>query len=465
MRLSLNITDRLSKLIALIFLTAFIGCEENSENSSSYFGGKIMNPKSNHVVLYKNEVVVDTFYLDKNNTFLGEISSLKEGLYYFKHGNEHQYIYLEPKDSVLIRLNTWNFDETLSFSGKGAERNNLLIDSFIESEKDEKDFYAYYDLPPNKFREKVDSTEKIKLDRYNDFVSNHPQETKKYNSVLKMALTYPLYTKVENYPMAHSAKVNDGKHDEINNDFYRHRNEIILDKDSIMYFYAYRDYVVSNLYNKVNTSGLDISSDEFTIDLLKTIASEMKSKDSRNAMLRQTVITHFYRKSSCDVNNDAFDTYLNLSSNQEDKELVTNLLRDVKRIQKGVKIEDFNITDYNKTKRSIKSVIKNKNTVLYFWNSEYMSKDYIADRIKYLSKKHPSVKFVGVKILGDHTDRIYKLDIKSQYYLEVDSKANSFLTSKMPRTILINKKGYVTNAYASLTSRNIYKQIESLTQK
>ena len=94
-----------------------------------------------------------------------------------------------------------------------------------------------------------------------------------------------------------------------------------------------------------------------------------------------------------------------------------------------------------------------------------MSKDYIADRIKYLSKKHPTVKFVGVKILGDHTDRIYKLDIKSQYYLEADSKANSFLTSKMPRTILINKKGYVTNAYASLTSRNIYKQIESLTQK
>lgn len=465
MSLNLNMIGRLSKLIALFTITAFIGCDSTTENNSTYFGGKIINPKSNHLVLFQNETALDTFYLDQNDTFLGEIPSLKEGLYYFRHGNEHQYVYLQPKDSLLIRLNTWDFDETLVFSGKGAERNNLLIDCFLESERDEKVFYSYYDLPPADFRAKVDITEKRKLARFNDYVSNHPEESKKYNSILKIALTYPLYTRVENYPMAHSAKMKDGKHAEVNSSFYKHRNDIVLDKDSIMYFNAYRDFVVSNLYNKVNTAGHDIASNEFTVGLLRTIASEMKNEHSRNAMLRQTVITHFYRKSSCDVNNDAFNAYLNLSSNISDKELVTNLLKDTKKAQKGIKLEDFEVTDYNNTKRSIISLIKNKEAVLFFWNPEYISKDLIANRIKYLSKNNPTVTFIGIKIAGNYKNRIRKLDIKSQYYLESDSQANSFLTSKMPRTILINNKGYITNGYASLSSRNIFKQVDALAKK
>ena len=123
---NINISN---KLLALVSISVFIGCESKTVCNSTYFGGKIINPKTNHVVLFENETPIDTFYLDNKNSFLGEITSLNEGLFYFKHGNENQYVYLEPKDSLLIRLNTWNFDETLVFSGKGAEKNNLLIEA------------------------------------------------------------------------------------------------------------------------------------------------------------------------------------------------------------------------------------------------------------------------------------------------------------------------------------------------
>ena len=152
-----------------------IGCNTKAPCKSTYFGGKIINPKSDYVVLYKNIIPLDTFFLDKNNSFLGEILSLHEGLYNFKHGNEEQYIYLNPKDSLLIRLNTWKFDETLVFSGIGAERNNLLIDSFLESEKDKKVFNKYYDLSPSEFNSKIIQAEKVKLNRYDDYVSKHPE--------------------------------------------------------------------------------------------------------------------------------------------------------------------------------------------------------------------------------------------------------------------------------------------------
>ena len=173
------------RILFIVFLPMFIaGCDTNAPCNSTYFGGNIINPKSDYVVLYKNEIPLDTFFLDKNNSFLGEIPALHEGLYNFKHGEEEQYIYLNPKDSLLIRLNTWRFDETLVFSGIGAERNNLLIDSFLESERDKKVFYEYYDLSPSDFNSKIIQSERIKLDRYEDYVSKHPNETSLIFSIL-----------------------------------------------------------------------------------------------------------------------------------------------------------------------------------------------------------------------------------------------------------------------------------------
>ena len=452
-------------LIILVIITVLFGCNNTQVCNSTYFGGKIINPKSNCIILFENEIPLDTFYLDKNNSFLGEIPSLQEGLFNFKHGNEQQYVYLEPKDSLLIRLNTWNFDETLVFSGKGAERNNLLIDSFLESEEERKIFYQYYNLSPSEFSEKVIQTEKIKLNRYNDFINNHPEESDKFNNILKTALTFPLYSKVENYPLAHSATINHDEHLDINKDFYKHREYITLGNDSLMFFYAYRDYVLSNLYNKVNSLGHDLNSDEFTDNLLKAISTELNDENSKNSMLRKIFIRHFYWKSTKRINKNTVNTFLDLNTNLDDNKLIVNLTSDVKKIEEGTLLNDFYIIDYNKTQKSVRKLIKNKKSVLYFWNPEFIGKDFIASRVKYLSEKYPNLKFIGVKIYGDNNNRILKLDIKSQYYLDTNSKANSFLTSQLPRTILIDKKGVVINSYASLSSRNIFNQIEELARK
>ena len=458
--------ERLGKLFFLLTTVVLLGCNPDAKNEFTYFGGKIINPKAKYVVLFENEHALDTFYLHDNHTFFGQIPLKREGLYYFKHGPEHQYLYLKPKDSLLIRLNTWDFDESLVFSGNGSVRNNILIDCFLDTEADREKFYSFYDLDAPEFKTKIDSTEKRKLARYDEYVSNNPEESEGYKNILKIALTYPVYSKAENYSMSHNAKRHDTDHDhEVHKDFYSYRDKINLKQDSVIYFYAYRDLIVSHMYNRVNSNGHEVYSDKFTVELLNLISKEMKHERTKNALLRQTVIGHFYRRSSCSVNEDAFETYLTLSTNNEDKYLISNLLNDTKKIHKGKKIKNFYVTDYNKSNKSIKSIIKNKSAVVYFWNPDFVSKDYIASKIGYLSKKYPSVKFVGVKIDGNGKDRIKKLDIKSQYFLTKENKANYFLTSKMPRTLLINRKGVVTNAYASLSSSKIYKQIDELVKK
>ena len=464
MRLKLNMIERFSKLIALFTITIIIGCSETSEKNSTYFGGKIINPKTDYVVLFDHQKVVDTFYLDQNNTFLGELPSLKEGLFYFRHSNEHQYVYLYPKDSVLIRLNTFDFDESLVFSGKGALRNNLLIDCFLDTEKDNKLFFSFYNLDPESFLSKVKFLEEVRLKRFKDFKIKNPNESDEFLSILKIALTYPLYGHVENYPLLHKMKKHDMNH-EVDESFYSHRKKIAANNDSIMYFGAYRNFIVNRIYNKVYTSGLKADSDEFTIALLKSIARDITNQDYKNIMLRQTILRNFYNKATCQYNPETFNTYFSLTDNSNDRRLINLLLNDTKKLNTGKKFNSFKIIDYNHTARSIKSLIKRKNSFIYFWNPEYASKDYIGGRIQYLSHKFPNVKFIGVRIDGDGIDRLMKIDIKDQYYLNSKSVANEFLTSKMPRALIINNKGVLVNGYASLSSRNTFNQLKELSKK
>ena len=443
-----------------------MSCNSDSKEATTFFGGKIINPKSNHVVLLAMDKVIDTFYLDDDNKFLGKIKGAKEGLYHFKHGLENQYIYIEPQDSLMLRLNTWDFDESLVFAGKGADRNNILIDCFLEDEKENKIFYSLNRLSPEEFKLKMDSLLKLKKETYQEYLKTHPDETNRYHQILKIALMYPIYTRIERYPMAnvkHSKLVN---FPTISANFYSHRNEVNINKDSLMYYYPYSKYISNYLYNSTYALGHKPMTSEyssrFTIDLLNTINQSISSSESKNALLKQTVIQHFYRKSSCDVNEDAFQTYFELSNNEKDISHVRLLLRDSKSVKKGDYLKNFKVFDFNNSKHDISDIIKGKNSVVFFWNPEYISETYITSRIKFFNNNFPKINFIQVKIDGNSNDRIQELDIKNQFYIDKSSKANQFLTSKMPRLIIVNKHGKVVNGYASISSRKVYKQLNDL---
>ena len=63
-----------------------IGCNTKAPCKSTYFGGKIINPKSDYVVLYKNIMPLDTFFLDKNNSFNSQLCFFsKNGIMYYNN--------------------------------------------------------------------------------------------------------------------------------------------------------------------------------------------------------------------------------------------------------------------------------------------------------------------------------------------------------------------------------------------
>jgi hypothetical protein len=455
------------KYIAILtILISLISCKSEVKEIHTYFGGKIIHPKSDHVILYSMDQAIDTFFLDEQNKFFGELKIASEGLFYFTHGLENQYVYLRPSDSLLLRLNTWDFDESLVFAGKGADRNNVLLDCFLEEEKEANDTYELNKLVPTKFKEKFDSLIKDKFFLFDEYVKNHPDESEGYRKVLKVALTYPLYARFEKYPMIH-AKLNDSEQlPEINKSFYNYRKFAKIDDDSLIYYPPYSKYVRNHLYNETYSLGHTPMkknyTPKFTSDLLTIINKKITQESTKNAFLKQTIISHFFNKSSCSFNEEPFEKFLKFSSNEEDKTQVKNLINDTKSIELNNELVEFNINDYLDSPRSIHSLIDGKNAFLFFWSPEYVSETYLVSRINFLVNTYQNITFIPIKIDGIKTERIEKLDIKSQYYLADDSKANTFLTSKMPRSILINKKGKVINGYASISSPNLDEYLENL---
>ena len=58
-------------ILLSILLTSMTSCKDGliGGNHVAYFGGEIENPKNNFIVFMKNDKVIDTFYLDKDNRF------------------------------------------------------------------------------------------------------------------------------------------------------------------------------------------------------------------------------------------------------------------------------------------------------------------------------------------------------------------------------------------------------------
>jgi len=456
-------------IIAGILVFLMMGCEKSQEFGLTYFGGQIINPETNFVLFLKDEKVLDTLLLDENNRFLKKIPLLQEGLYSFKHGNEFQYVYLAPSDSVLVRLNTWDFDQSLVFSGKGSAKNEFLINLFLQNEKEENMMYQNFDLNEQDFHAKIDSLSKDRFAIYNDFFANEDQVSKEFKKLANTAIYFPLYRLKEIYPIFYKGVYNLEEFPEVSDTFYDFRNKLSLNEENLVSFYPYQNYVVSYLYNiSSQLKQKDSTKNDLTLNLLNAINEHIKAESFKNLLLKRILINDFLKsESACRINEEALQLFLANCTNKGDVELVNNLVKDCNYIATNELFQDFSIVSFNNVPSTINELIKNKNAVIYFWSAEYMSADYLVSRIKFLEKKYPDLLFIGINMQTSpqdlNLDYSVKLrNINHQYLLPPNSDAHQYLTSKYPRTILIDHMGMVKNAFINLDSKKLDSELEKL---
>lgn len=453
--------------VILVFLA--VGCGKSNENAVTYFGGLIINPKSNFVLFMKNDKVLDTLLLDENNRFLMEFPKLVEGLYTFKHGSGFQYIYLEPSDSILVRLNTWDFDHSLVFNGKGSAKNEFLINLFLQNEKEERMMYYYFDLNEKDFQAKIDSLSKERYVKYTDFFANEGNLSKDFKKFTNTAIQFPLYRLKEVYPYYHKGIFSLEEFPKVSNSFYDFRNKINLNEENLVSFYPYQNYVVSYLFNiSYQLKEKDSTKNDITVNILNAINEQIKAEDFKNILLKRILVSDFLKnESTYRFNENALNIFLACCTNKEYVEQVTNLVSDCNNLTKDEPLHDFNIVSYNNVPLTINKIIKNRNAVIYFWSTDYMSSNYLVSRVKFLKKRYPDLLFIGINMQTSPQDltkepNLKLLDINNQFVLPKDSYAHNYLSSKYPRTIIIDDAGIVKNGFTNLDSKNIDSELNKL---
>ena len=295
-------------ILSFIILALTFSCNSTkNSNSTIYFGGEVVNPKSNYVLLLKDDIVIDSLKLDKENRFIHKYNSLEEGLYTFKHGIEFQYIYLEPKDSILVRLNTWDFDESLVFSGNGSRKNEFLINLFLQNEKEEKAMYRYFNLNEQKFEQKLDSLTNERISIFNNFAKNQPNNLSKgFKKLTNSAIHFPIYRLKEVYPYYNKKANNLDKFPNVSSNFYKFRKKVDLDESDLITFYPYQNYVISYMYYLSHQEKeIDSSKNNITKNLLNAIIDNVKLENFKNTLLKRVVVNDFLKsESTCSIDEE-----------------------------------------------------------------------------------------------------------------------------------------------------------------
>ena len=162
----------IKKLLLILIVNSLISCNNSQENATDYswIGGEIVNPYLDYVLLFKNNALIDTVRLNDKNRFSYKTKNTEGNLYSFRNG-EFQIFFLEPGDSLMLRVNTIDFDESLSYSGEGAEKNNFLMELFLKNELDRKIVTNWYTLKPEQYEFKLDSLRDIQTNLAAEFTA------------------------------------------------------------------------------------------------------------------------------------------------------------------------------------------------------------------------------------------------------------------------------------------------------
>ncbi|MCK0159778.1 TlpA family protein disulfide reductase [Allomuricauda sp. F6463D] len=454
-------------LLGLTFASTLLSCSDSSVNNSSvFFGGEIVNPTSEYVVLYHNDSYVDSVKLDDKNRFSFLLENIDEGLYHFDHAPELQYIYFSKGDSILARLNTVEFDESLVYSGRGSDINNFLIEIFLENENEEALITSFYTLEPETFSKKIDSLHTLKAKQLEELAIGNQLSTRAL-AMAEASIDYNTYITKEKYPFYHKKKTGEEIIHELGDDFYGYRKNIDLNNKDLTYFRPYFDFMkwhfgnlsFMNCIDKCSTDKKPVSDRlHFNKHKLALVDSLVEQAELRDILFRNVAMDYLLREHNPSEEASAFiDSFKSLSSNSEHQREIDLLYTGIVNLQPNTTLPNIKLKDFEDNEVTLKDLAKNnKNTVFYFWTAEQKRHfQNVKEHISSLEIKYPHYNFVGINLRTNFTQwkqlmDEHKLDADNQFYGENFKELQMAMIIDGLNKCVIAKDSIVVDGFANL---------------
>ncbi len=468
-------------IITFITLITVFSCKnENTDlGDIAYFGGEIINPNKDYVVLFGPQMkTTDTIPLDKNNRFLHKITHLTSGIYSFIHG-EYQMVIIEPNDSIMLRLNTFDFDESLVFTGKGSKKNNYFIKEFLINEKENKKLTQYCRLEPEAFEDKMNSKRQKRLDELSSFTEKK-ESSDLFKSIAEARIKYNFYAAKEIYPFGYFGYKKLIHVKDLPETFYNYRNNLNYNDEQLTDVYAYNRFLAwhfNNLalkdYYKNNAfhSEFNRHSQNYNVAKLELIDSLVTNNYIKNNLLKDVVSNFLNTCDSRESSDTVLNTYLTLSSNEKDKNNVTELAAALKKLKPGKIIPNIQLINFDGKTYNLQDLIT-KPTVIYFWSSNfkllYRNSHY---KVKRFKNEFPNINFISINVNNDDnkfwrkTLKQFKFPTKNEYKFKYPKKSLKELAlSSVYKVIIVDNNKTIKHSYADLFNEEFSTKLEELIQ-
>lgn len=429
--------------ISVLASLTLVSCKKDTkvdEGDVAYFGGEVVNPLKDFVILSQADKVLDTIRLDQNNRFIYKVNPVESGLYTFRlwasQGLEYQMVLLEPKDSIMFRLNTMEFDETLVFSGKGAKKNNYLINLFLNGEVEDKELLSLCQLPVDIFANRLDSIRDSKLEALKAFITNYTT-TPSFKEIAEANINYDYYLSKEVYPFVNY--VHNERHtlESLPDNFYGYRQDVNYDHKLVMNYFPYSSFLkyhfeniaLSEYFKKTNDSVFNIKSLDYNLIRLNIIDSLVADKELKNSLLMDAAVEFITKSKNVDTFDPLLESFMTKNSDSYQQKYVTDLINSLKNLKPGKTLPEIFVTDFNNDQVALKSLIK-RPTVIYFWSTAYRTHIDSHKKALELKIKYPEIDFIAVNVNVDN-EKLWKKIIKRYNYKKTQEYV--FINPKLAR--------------------------------
>lgn len=443
-------------LAPLTILSIFISCNKLFENDKDciYFGGEIINPNSKFVYLCKNNDVIDTIILDKKNRFLQKYDTLTPGMYTFKHDPEYQYIYFDKNDSLMIRLNTNEFDNSLTFCGRGDEKNNFLMELFLKNEEDKNNNFNLFDADFKTFSTSINQEYEARKSYYaRRKIDINWNEN--FDLYAKTMLDMHYLAKKEIYPFAHKRRTNEDVCKMLPKNYYTYRKNIDFNNEKLTNFSPFVRYLTVML-NNVTCKDNDEKSLENNVKKLKIADSIFTNKKIKNAILNNIAFAYLLEDQNMTNNKKFYDSFLKLSTDKEHQKDIQKISKSTQNLLNGKKMPEVKLINPNGENISLNTII-NQKTIVFFWSSEANSHlEAVHLKANELHKKYPNLNFIAINVDKSNSkwkEMLAKYNFKNTIELhssDFEDLKEKWVITKIHRSMILNADGTIKNAFVSL---------------
>lgn len=446
-------------LVTLLFFAYSCKKDFADDNFTAYFGGEIINPKNNYVLFLKDDEIVDTLFLDINNRFFKTFDSLASGLYSFKHEPEYQYVYFDKNDSLMVRVNTKDFDESVVFCGRGDEKNNFMMELYLKQFNERVKMFDLFEKDPKTFLKNIDSAFKKKEKFY-----THKKHQINWNSdfdmYVKSALNFNYYTFKEMYPLAHQMRTGKNLIDELPKDYYNHRNRIEYNNPKLTHFSPFVRYLTHMMSNVsfYKTSDNNVMGNALDINIHKLNIADTLFKVSavKDKVLKNIAISYLLEDQKSENNYVFFNRLNELVKDKGNIEEVNKTANAIQLLSAGNTLPEVTLIDLNGNEISSHSVVRGK-TVLFFWTENIPTHMNAAHKkaIDFF-KNNPNYNFIGINIDEDHTKWLNAVQKNNHGTVNefraknVEDLKDKWVITKLQRTIVTDNNGIIKNAFVNL---------------